>query len=193
MDSKPHNEITSLLLDSSTGDEAADAQQLVPLVYDELRGIAQRYFRQERPDHTLQPTAIVHEAYLRLVDESRVDWQGRTHFRAVCAKVMRRVLIDYARARSRDRRGGGDKPILLDSVVAPLHLERVGAIELSDALDRLAQLDERQAQIVELRFYGGLTVDEVAKTLDLSKRTVEGEWTHAKAWLKAQFDQEARS
>jgi RNA polymerase sigma-70 factor (ECF subfamily) len=193
MDSKPHNEITSLLLDSSTGDEAADAQQLVPLVYDELRGIAQRYFRQERPDHTLQPTAIVHEAYLRLVDESRVDWQGRTHFRAVCAKVMRRVLIDYARARSRDRRGGGDKPILLDSVVAQLHLERVGAIELSDALDRLAQLDERQAQIVELRFYGGLTVDEVAKTLDLSKRTVEGEWTHAKAWLKAQFDQEARS
>jgi RNA polymerase sigma-70 factor (ECF subfamily) len=193
MDSKPHNEITSLLLDSSTGDEAADAQQLVPLVYDELRGIAQRYFRQERPDHTLQPTAIVHEAYLRLVDESRVDWQGRTHFRAVCAKVMRRVLIDYARARSRDRRGGGDKPILLDSVVAQLHLERVGAIELSDALDRLAQLDERQAQIVELRFYGGLTVDEVAKTLDISKRTVEGEWTHAKAWLKAQFDQEARS
>jgi RNA polymerase sigma factor (TIGR02999 family) len=144
--------------------------------------------REERPDHTLQPTAVVHEAYLRLVDESRVDWQGRTHFRAVCARVMRRVLIDHARARNRVRRGGGQKPISLESAVAPLDLEDLDALELNEALDRLAALDSRQAQIVELRFFGGLSVEEVATTLGVSKRTIESEWTHAKAWLRTELD-----
>lgn len=193
MATDPQNDISRLLQTEVATRSPAEVEQLVALVYDELRGIAHKYFQSERPDHTLQPTAIVHEAYLRLVDESSVDWQGRTHFRAVCAKVMRRVLIDYARSRGRDRRGGGDKPLLLDSRVAPLQIESIGAVELSDALDRLAKLDERQARIVELRFFGGLSVEEVAKTLDLSKRTVEGEWTHAKAWLRAAFATEESS
>ena len=178
---------------STTGDRAtpASAARLMPLVYDELRAIAHKYMREERPGHTLQPTAVVHEAYLRLVDESRIDWQGRVHFRAVCAKVMRRVLIDHARARNRARRGGGQKPVALESAVAPLDLEDLGALELNDALERLAALDSRQAQIVELRFFGGLSVEEVAKMLDVSKRTVESDWTHAKAWLRTELDREA--
>jgi len=183
--------ISSLLSTTDDRTDEANAARLIPLVYDELRAIAHKYFREERPDHTLQPTAIVHEAYLRLVDESRIDWQGRTHFRAVCAKVMRRVLIDYARARNRARRGGGQKPVALESAVAPLDLEDLDALELNDALERLAALDSRQARVVELRFFGGLSVEEVAKTLGVSKRTVESEWTHAKAWLRAEFDRGA--
>lgn len=166
----------------------AQAAQLAPLVYEELRGIAHKYFLDERPDHTLQPTAVVHEAYLRLVDESQVNWQGRTHFRAVCAKAMRRVLIDYARARNRVRRGGGRKPVLLESAVAPLELENLDAVALNEALERLAALDPRQAQIVELRFFGGLSVEETADALGVSKRTAEAEWTHAKAWLRSTLD-----
>jgi RNA polymerase sigma factor (TIGR02999 family) len=186
MQSSSRDTISSLL--STPSGRAEDAGQLVPLVYDELRALARKYFRDERPDHTLQPTALVHEAYLRLVDESRVDWEGRAHFRAVCAKVMRRVLIDYARSRNRARRGGGQKPVALESALAPLELDQVDAVELHDALERLAKLDARQARVVELRFYGGLSVEEVAKTLGVSKRTVEGEWTHAKAWLRAELD-----
>ena len=163
---------------------------LVPLVYDELRAIAAQYMREERPDHTLQPTAVVHEAYLRLVDESRVNYQGRTHFRVVCAKVMRRVLIDYARSRNREKRGGGDKPLALDTMHVPLELGDVDAVEMHEALERLASLDPRQAQVVELRYFGGLSVDEVAETLHISKRSVEGDWTHAKAWLRAELSRE---
>lgn len=178
----------SELLSKSDQSQPDGAARLVPLVYDELRGIARKYMREERPDHTLQPTAVVHEAYMRLVDESRVDWQGRTHFRAVCAKVMRRVLIDYARARKRLKRGGGEKPVVLDTIVAPLELGDVDALVLHDALERLAALDARQAQVVELRFFGGLSVEEVARTLGVSRRTVESEWTHAKAWLRAELN-----
>jgi RNA polymerase sigma-70 factor (ECF subfamily) len=184
MASDPRQTVTRLLVDGPGGAAPVEAGQLVPLVYDELRAIAHRYFQGERRDHTLQPTAVVHEAYVRLVDESRVDWQGRTHFRAVCARAMRRVLIDYARARKRDRRGGGAKPLLLETSDLADPLTTLSPIELSDALDKLAQLDQRQATIVELRFYGGLSVDEVAATLSISKRTVEAEWTHAKAWLR---------
>lgn len=181
--------VSRLLGDSTPAASAPEADnELLPLVYDELRAIARRFMRDERPDHTLQPTAVVHEAYLRLVDESRVGWQGRTHFRAVCAKVMRRVLIDYARARRREKRGGGEKPLLLDTVAVPLELGNPDALELHEAIDQLAALDSRQAQVVELRYFGGLSVDEVAETLSISKRTVESEWTHAKAWLRAKLD-----
>ena len=182
--------ITALLSETSVEDSSPNAAKLVPLVYDELRAIARNYFRHERPGHTLQPTAVVHEAYMRLVDASRVDWQGRTHFIAVCAKVMRRVLIDHARARKRVRRGGGQQPVTLENAVAPLGLEDVDAIDLNEALERLAVLDPRQARIVELRFFGGLSVEDVARTLGISKRTVEGDWTHAKAWLHAQLGHE---
>jgi RNA polymerase sigma factor (TIGR02999 family) len=172
-------------------DRAPDVARLMPVVYDELRDLAQRYFHKERPGHTLQPTALVHEAYLRLIDESRVDWNGRTHFKAVCAKVMRRVLIDYARSRKRIRRGGGEKPLSLESELAPIDLDGVDAVELNDALEKLEQLDPRQAQVVELRFFGGLDVEEVARALNVSKRTVEGDWAHAKAWLRAEFSRES--
>ncbi len=179
--------VTELLSESSLDGGSPAAAQLIPLVYDELRAVAHKYFRHERPGHTLQPTALVHEAYVRLVDASRVDWQGRTHFIAVCAKVMRRVLIDHARARRRARRGGGQQPVTLESAVAPLGLGDVDAVELHEALDRLAELDARQARIVELRFFGGLSVEEAARALGVSKRTVEGDWTHAKAWLRAEL------
>lgn len=190
MDSSLRETITRLLAAEAAQPDAQEAAALIPMVYDELRAIAHRYMRDERPDHTLQPTAVVHEAYMRLVDESQVQWQGRTHFRAICAKVMRRVLIDYARARKRAKRGGGEKPVVLDTVLVPLELGDVDAVELHDALERLAALDARQARVVELRYFGGLSVDEVAETLGVSKRTVEAEWTHAKAWLRAELDRE---
>lgn len=164
--------------------------QLVPLVYDELRRLAHRYFRDERPDHTLQPTALVHEAYLRLVGQTRISWQDRTHFLAVCAREMRRVLIDYARGRAREKRGGGQRPLSLDSELVPADLDAQSLLDVNAAVEDLAQLDARQAHIVELRFFGGMTVDEVAEVTGLAKRTVEGEWTHAKAWLRAQLGTE---
>ncbi len=180
-------QVSRTLARSATDAGAPNVAQLVPLVYDELRELAQKYFRHERPGHTLQPTAVVHEAYMRLVDESRVDWQGRTHFRAICARVMRQVLVDHARARKRVRRGGGRAPLSLESAVAPLELEGLDPVELHDALERLAALDAREARVVELRFFGGLSVEEVAETLGVSTRTVEGDWSHAKAWLHAQL------
>jgi RNA polymerase sigma-70 factor (ECF subfamily) len=183
--------ISQLLSTGGESPAATDVARLMPLVYDQLRAIAHKYFQDERPGHTLQPTAVVHEAYLRLVDESRVEWQGRTHFRAICAKVMRRVLIDYARARKRARRGGGQQTMVLDSAVAPLDIDGLDAVDLNDALEQLESLDSRQARIVELRFFGGLSVEEVATTLGVSKRTVEGDWTHAKAWLRNELERGA--
>lgn len=179
--------VSRILADPEFDVDGAKGGEILPLVYDELRAIARRFMRDERPGHTLQPTAVVHEAYLRLVDESRVNWQGRTHFRAVCAKVMRRVLIDYARARKREKRGGGDKAVLLDTIAVPLELGDIDALELHDAIDRLSALDARQARVVELRYFGGLSVEEVAEMLGVSRRTVESEWTHAKAWLRVQL------
>lgn len=161
---------------------------LMPAVYDDLRHIAERYFRDERRDHTLQPTALVHEAYLRLIDQTRITWQGRTHFLAVCARTMRRVLVDYARGRQRQRRGGGKPTIEINDEATVRGLSETDILDLSDAIDTLAKLDERQAQVVEMRYFGGMTMDEVADALGASKRTVEGDWTHAKAWLRQTFD-----
>lgn len=165
----------------------------MPLVYDELRAVARRFLRAERAGHTLQPTALVHEAYLRLVDQSRVDWQGRTHFFAVGANVMRRILIDHMRTRSRVKRGGALRRVSLEDSVLGEKPGEVDFLAMNEALDALASLDPEQAAIVELRFFGGLTVEEVASLLGVSKRKVEGEWTHAKAWLKSRLAGTAES
>ena len=178
------DEVTRVLLDGAQS-PAGKAQQLLPLVYDELRRLAGQYLKAERAGHTLQPTALVHEAYLRLVDQSRVDWQGKTHFLAVGAAAMRRILIDHARGKKRQKRGGNWERILLEESGLAGGRGASGLIELDDALRKLGALDEQQARIVELRFFGGLTVEEVAHVLGVSKRKVEADWTHAKAWLRA--------
>lgn len=171
-------------------DDAHVAEALMPIVYDELRQLARGYLRAERSDHTLQPTSLVHEAYLRLVDQDRLAWQGRTHFFAVGARMMRRLLVDHARRRGRVKRGREWHRVTLDQDVTPLlgrQLDRDELIGLDLAIEKLKGLDPRQAKIVEMRFFGGLEVAEVAAHLGVSKRTVEGHWTHARAWLRREL------
>ncbi|MGE0592581.1 MAG: sigma-70 family RNA polymerase sigma factor [Vicinamibacterales bacterium] len=169
---------------------AGAASELFPVVYGELRKVARQYLGRERAEHTLQPTALVHEAWLRLRDQRRVAWQGRTHVLAVGAQAMRRVLVDHGRAQKRVKRGGGAARLTLHDWLdaaedRPLDIEE--ALALDDALTRLAALDERQATVVEMRYFGGLSVAEVAELLGVSTRTVEGEWTHARAWLRREL------
>lgn len=171
------------------------AEDLMPLVYDELRRLARAYMSRETPGHTLQPTALVNEAYLRLVDSTKISWQGRTHFFAVGARVMRRLLIDHARGRRRQKRGAAWHRVTFSEMLPHLSQREVNLDQLlamNEALDRLAELDERQARVVELRFFGGLTVPEVAHLLGVSQRTVEGDWTHARAWLKRELTRSER-
>jgi RNA polymerase sigma factor (TIGR02999 family) len=171
-------------LAGEVGAEAESAEELFPLVYEELRRLARYHMGGNTPGHTLQPTALVNEAYLRLVDQSRVGWRGRTHFVAYASKAMRNLLIDHARARASAKRGGDfHRVTLMDGEVGDRELDREQLLSLNEALDRLAEHDERQASVVELRYFGGLKVDEVAEVLGVSKRTVEGYWTHARAWL----------
>jgi len=180
---------TQIVTAPSRGSGAA-ADELCSLVYDELRRQAEILLRRERPGHTLQATALVHEAYLKLVDGSRVDWQGRTHFLAAGAQAMRRLLIDHARGRGRFKRGGGWHQVTLAESWVPAAgsgLDAEELLSLDAALDKLAALDARQARIVELRFYGGLTADEIAHVVGVSKRTVQGDWTHARAWLQREL------
>lgn len=184
---KRSTHVTQLLTSIKQSAPQDIAQQLMPLVYDELRALARNLLRAERGGLTLQPTALVHEAYLRLVDQSRVDWQGRTHFLAVGAVAMRRVLIDYMRTRKRVKRGGHQQRVALEDTVLDTPPGAIEFLDLNDALEELARLDPDQAAIVELRFFGGLTVEEVASLLGFSKRKVESEWTHAKAWLKSRL------
>jgi len=170
--------------------DGATAEELMPLVYDQLRRLARAYMARETPGHTLQPTALVHEAYIRLVDTSKISWQGRTHFFAVGARVMRRLLIDHARGRGRKKRGADWQRVTFSQMLPHLRqhdadLEQL--LAMNEALDRLAALDERQARVVELRYFAGLTVPEVAQVLGVSQRTVEGDWTHARAWLKREL------
>ena len=177
-------------LSESEPQPAAAAEQLFPLVYDELRRLAAAYMSRERSGHTLQPTALVNEAYLRLVDISRINWRGRTHFFAVGARVMRRVLIDHARGHGSLKRGAGWRRVTLAHGLAASDAEGLDAEELlglSEALEKLRGLDERQARIAELRFFGGLSVADVADALGVSKRTVEGDWTHARVWLRREL------
>lgn len=164
------------------------AAKLLPLVYSELRSLAAKYLRREARGHTLDPTALVHEAYLRLFEKAHINLQGKTHFYALCAEAMRRVLVDYGRARRRAKRGGGCRRVAFDQTVSELAVEEVDLLDFNDALERLAVLDPRQARVVELRLFAGLTVEEIASVLDVSKRTIEGDWTHAKAWLRTELN-----
>jgi RNA polymerase sigma factor (TIGR02999 family) len=175
-------EVTQLLTDLKNGHKEA-AERLIPLVYDELRRLAGHYMAREAPDHTLQATALVHEAYLRLVDQRRVDWRDRAHFIAVAAQLMRRILLNYARERNAAKRGGGRERVLLEEklLVSEVQLDQVIAID--EALQRLAQKDAQQSRIVELSFFGGLTEEETAEVLGVSTKTVQREWKMARAWL----------
>jgi len=177
-----HGEVTRLLAELSRGNRSAESE-LIPLVYDELRRIAARFMKQERPDHTLQATAVVHEAYLKLVKQQNVSWQSKAHFLAVAASVMRRVLLDYARSHGREKRGGAHADLPLDEALVFCRQRSDELIELDQALSRLAEVDQRQNQVVELRYYGGLTVEETAAVLGVSPKTVKREWSVARAWL----------
>jgi len=179
-------DVTEVLAQLRGGDQKA-ADRLLPMVYDEFRALARHYLGQERLNHTLQPTALVHEAYMKLVDQTRVDWQGKSHFFAVAAQAMRRILVDHARSRQRDKRGGGRARVALDEAVALSPQKDEDVLALDEALERLAKLDPRQAKVVELRFFGGMNVEEVAQALGVSKRTVEGDWTFARAWLSREL------
>jgi RNA polymerase sigma factor (TIGR02999 family) len=172
----------------SAGDEAASSSLFI-VVYDELRRVAAAALRRERPDHTLQPTALVHEAYLRLADEPDGLWQNRAHFLAIAAQAMRRILVEHARGRNAKKRGSGKARLSIDDVDAPAPdaVEAVDLVMLDDALAKLAALDARQARIVELRFFGGLTVEETATVIGASARTVKREWQMSRAWLKREM------
>ena len=176
------HEITQLLLAWRKGERSA-LDELIPLVQSELRRLARGYMRRQKPDHTLQTTALVNEAFLRLVDSDRVNWQDRNHFFAICAQLMRRILVDFARKKSSLKRGGDGVHITLNENVDVVDEKAADVIALDEALERLAAMNERQSRIVELRYFGGLTEDEVAETLDISTRTVRRDWNVARAWL----------
>ena len=176
------DDLTQLLVAWSEGDAGA-LDKLIPLVHDELRRLAHRYMSGERTGHTLETTALVNEAYIRLIDSSRVQWQNRAHFFAVSAQLMRRILVDYARSHRSMKRGGGLQPVTLDDALAlsPGRDPDLGALD--EALVRLASLDERKSRVVELSFFGGLAVEETAEVLGVSAETVMRDWRLAKAWL----------
>ncbi len=184
METPDKSQFTVWLSELSQTGSPGRVDQFMDALYPELHRLAQKIFRAERPDHTLQPTALVHEAYLRLVDQTQVGWEGRSHFMAIAARVMRRVLIDYARSRSRQRRAGDRKVTGFDPDRLPTEFTAEELLEVTEALDKLAALDARQAQVIEMRFFGGMTREEIAENLGTSKRTVEDDWTHAKAWLR---------
>ena len=178
-------DVTALLLAWKQGDPDA-LEHLMPLVYQELHRIAAAHFRRERREHTLQATALVHEAYLKLVNQQHAHWENRTQFFAVAAQLMRRVLVDHARAQAADKRGAGATRLSLSDVAEPRALDGqadVDVLALNEALDKLAALDPRQARVVELRFFGGLDLEETASALETSLTTVKRDWTMAKAWL----------
>jgi RNA polymerase sigma factor (TIGR02999 family) len=174
--------ITHLLLAWGDGDQTA-LEELMPLVYEELRRVAARHMRRQGPGHTLQTTALVNEAYVRLIDSSQVRWQNRAHFFAVSAQMMRRILIDFARSRRYLKRGGGAQQVSLDETLAVAPERGSDLLELDEALTRLAALNQRQAQIVELRYFGGLSEEEAAEALKISLRTVQRDWNLARLWL----------
>jgi RNA polymerase sigma-70 factor (ECF subfamily) len=175
-------EITLLLDQLRQGNRDAESQ-LMPLVYQELRQLARGYLRAERADHTLQATALVHEAYLRLVGQNDAGWKNRAHFFGIAAQMMRRVLVDHARAHRAGKRGGTDRRTLLDSALAAANNQSAEMMALDEALDRLAALDPRQCRIVELKFFAGLSEEETAEVLGISTRTVKRDWAVARAWL----------
>lgn len=181
--------VTQLLIDCSNGSQEA-FKQLFPLVYEELRRLAHRYMTQERPGHTLQTTAVVHEAYLRLIDQKHVQWQNRAHFFAIASQMMRRILITHAQSHAYAKRGGGALKVPLDEA-AVLSQERASdLIALDEALKGLTAIDPRRSQVVELRFFGGLSNEEIAEVLNISTNTVTRDWNVAKAWLHREMSKE---
>jgi RNA polymerase sigma-70 factor, ECF subfamily len=179
------HEVTRLLLRLTDGERAV-LDDLLPLIYGELRRLAAGYLRRERPGHTLQPTALVHEAYLRLVDQTQVQWQNRAHFLGVAAQMMRRILVDHARGQSAEKRGGDFQKLSLDENIDVSGERAADIVALDEALERLATLDPQKSKIVELRFFGGLSVEETAEVLGTSAPTVKRQWRMAKAWLYGQ-------
>jgi RNA polymerase sigma factor (TIGR02999 family) len=183
--------ITQLLVEWSEGRRHDALDRLVPLLYEDLRRLAAGYMRHESPGHSLQPTALVHEAYVRLIDQRQVHWRNRAHFFGVAAGMMRRILVDHARSRRADKRGGGwDRVTLVEDQVAG-GAEEIDLLALHESLERLAAFDPRQMRIVELRYFGGLTIQEVAEVVGISEATVVRDWTIAKAWLRADLSARA--
>lgn len=176
------HEITRLLADWSNGDRQA-LEKLTPLIYDELRRLAARYLRMERPGHTLQSTALVHEAYLKLAGQTRVQWQNRAHFFGIAAQMIRRILVDYARAKHAEKRGAEAERLTLDEAIIMPGSRDLDLVALDDALDSLAMIDPRQSRLVELRFFTGLTIEETAEVMQMSVATAKRDWVVAKAWL----------
>lgn len=179
-------QITSILVEARDGDAEA-LSRLLPLVYDELRRIAQRQLRSERPDHTLNTTALVHEAYLKLVDQTQVEWRDRVHFYAIAAQAMRRILVDHARKYLAAKRGGQWQRVPLEKTAVSVVERADTLLALDEALTDLAQLDERLSRVVEYRFFGGLTEEETAEALGVTARTVRRDWVKAKGWLHAEI------
>ena len=182
------DDVTLLLSALTRGDQSA-SEKLIPLVYGELRRLARSYMRRERADHTMQATALVHEAYLKLVEQRSSNWQSRAHFFGVAAQVMRRILIDHARGHLRQKRGGEYEKVVLNEALVFSPEKSAELLAVDEALERLARFDERQARVVELRFFGGLSVEEAAAVLDISPKTVKRDWSVAKAWLYADLKQ----
>lgn len=181
------NELTQFLIDWNRGDAEA-LERLMPFVYQELHQLAQKHLRRERPNHTLQATALVHEAYLRLIDQTKVEWQNRAHFFAIAAQMMRRIMVDYARARAFEKRGGDALHVSLQEADLVADEKRSpDVLALDEALNELEKLDKRKASVVELRFFGGLSVEETAEVLQVSVGTVIRDWNFAKSWLYQQM------
>jgi len=190
MDSPASHDVTQLLIAWSDGDQAA-RDQLMPVVYEELHRLARNYMSRESPGHTLQTSALVNEAFLRLVDQRNVHWQSRAHFFGIAAQMMRRILVDYARSRSYAKRGGGARRLTLDEGLIVSDERSAEVVAVHEALEELAKFDARKSQIVELRFFGGLSIDETAEVLGVSPGTVMADWTVAKAWLRREISPQA--
>ncbi len=187
MTPSPSN-VTQMLHDWSDGDQEV-LDKLIPIVYEELRRQAARYLRRERPGHTLQTTALIHEAYLRLIDQKDVQWQNRAHFYAISAQLMRRILVDHARSRQAAKRGGSGIKLPLEEAMIASEGREVDLVALDEALERLAKIDPQQSRVVELKFFSGLSVEETAEVLAVSPRTVKRDWNVAKAWLRREISE----
>lgn len=192
MESESPSEVTALLVRWRSGDRAA-LDALMPLVYDELRRVARHYLNQERNDHTLQSTALVHEAYMRLVDHELPEWKSRAHFFGVAARLMRQILVDHARAHVAGKRGGGALKLALDEDLAHIKGKELDLLDLDSALQNLAVLDSQQSHIVELRFFGGLSIEDTAEILGISPATVKRDWATARLWLQREMSRSANA
>ena len=191
-DQAANGDVTQWLLERSSGSDRAGLDHMLPVLYEELHRLASQYLSREATGHTLQPTALVNEAYLRLIDQRRVDWRNRAQFLGLAANMMRRILVNHARDRVAAKRGGGPEQVSLSLLESPSGQPDVDLIALEDALDRLAKMDERKSRVVELKFFGGLTTEEISEVLHVSVATVEREWAFARAWLYDAIEGPAR-